>query len=120
MRAILSCALGLLLCCPLPAEEKKAGGAIDAKKLVGRWAAKEGGESVVAEFGTDGMLTFTFKDGEKLSLAYAVGGDKLIVLATVLGTEVTSKATILELTDTELVTRDEGGKEERLVRLKAK
>src|SRR4051812_35336174 len=102
MRAVLSCALGLLLCCPLLADEKKADGMVDPQKLLGRWEAKEGDETVESEFGKDGSLTFSYKDGTKLSLTYAVGGNKLIVMMTLGGMELTSKVTIIKLTDTEL------------------
>lgn len=92
-----------------PAQEK-----IDAAKLVGKWASKEG--AFVIEFKKDGGVTITAGGEVKVEGTYTVEGDQL---KTVSGPR-KATSTIKKLTDTELVIVNEEGKEETLVRAKAK
>jgi len=123
MRAVLSCTLGLLLCCALSAEEKKGDESIDAKKLVGKWCPKE--EAVfTVELTKDGKATLvtTTADGKALKGegTYKLEGNKLTATVKVSDKERTITRTISKLTDTEMVATDEKGKETTLVRLKDK
>jgi uncharacterized protein (TIGR03066 family) len=125
MRAVLGCTLTLVFCCGLSAADKKDE-TIDAKKLVGKWEPKEKpkGVSVVVEFTKDGKMTLnsTADDGTKLvdESTYKVEGNKLIMTMKVKDKEETRTTTITKLTDTELVGKDEKGREQTLVRVKDK
>jgi uncharacterized protein (TIGR03066 family) len=118
LRATLGCVLGLLLCGPLGADDK-----IDATRLVGRWQLeeKEEGLSVVVELVKGGKMTATVRTGGgviKAEGTYRVEGDRLHT--TLNGDGQDGPHTIVKLTDTELVTKDKSGKEERMVRIKDK
>lgn len=122
MRAMLGCTLAVMLVCVgVSAKDEK----IDAKKLVGKWEPKEkkGGGSAVIEFTKDGkvMITITSKGKEvKFDGTYKVEGDKVKTTMKFGDKEQTDTQTISKLTDTELVSKDEKGKEETLVRIKDK
>jgi uncharacterized protein (TIGR03066 family) len=124
MRAILGCLVVLALNAGLLAEDKKAE-AIDAKKLVGKWEPKEKKEDIqmVIEFAKDGKMTVTIiekgKD-TKLDGTYAIEGNKLTTKVKAEDRERTRTRTVSKLTDTELVSTDETGKEDTLLRLKDK
>ena len=123
MRAILSLSMGLLLCSDLSAEDKKDGEKIDAQKLVGKWSPKE--EAVfTVELTKDGKATLvaTTADGKVVEAkgTYKVDGNKLTTTVKMNDEERTRTFTISKLTDTEMVTADEKGKERTLVRLKDK
>jgi uncharacterized protein (TIGR03066 family) len=120
MRVLLGCALTLVLCCGVSAEDK-----IDAKKLVGKWEPKEKkeGGSAVIEFTKDGKVTITLaaKGKEvKFDGTYKVDGNKVTTTMKFGDKERTDTQTITKLTDTELVSKDEKGKEETLLRVKEK
>jgi uncharacterized protein (TIGR03066 family) len=124
MRVLLIATLAALFCYPLLADDKKDE-KIDAAKIVGKWKPKDEKEQTTIEFSKDGTVTFTFKVKDKdmkVSQKYKVEGDKLILTEKVNGKEVTIKASITKLTDTELVTKDEkeGSKEDTLIRIKDK
>src|SRR5947199_1452320 len=121
MRVLLGCALGLFLCCGLSAADDK----VDAKKLIGKWEPKEKkeGASMVIEFAKDGKLTITVtgKGKEvKIDGTYKVDGNKLVTTLKVGDKEKTDASTVTKLTDSELTTKDEKGKEDTLLRVKAK
>jgi uncharacterized protein (TIGR03066 family) len=125
MRAILSCALGLLLSSGLVADDKKGGEKIDAKKLIGRWQPKDKkAVPMVYEFRKDGTLVneTVADDGTKFrsEWAYKVDGNKLTLTLKAPGKELTINSTITKLTDSELVGKDEIGQEQTLVRIKDK
>src|SRR3954463_1072337 len=109
MRAILSCSLGLLLCCGSSADEKK-GEQIDPQKLVGKWSPKEAAVFTV-EFTKDGKATLvtTTADGKGATGegTYKVDGNKLTVTVKMDDKERTITRTISKLTDTEMVSTDE-------------
>jgi uncharacterized protein (TIGR03066 family) len=124
MRALLGCAVTLALCFGAPAEEKKDE-SIDAKKLVGKWSPKEqkDGVPVVIELTKDGKLTVRVDaKGKEITFegTYKLDGNKLSLTTKVGDTENTKTKTITKLTDTELVSKDDKGKEETLVRVKDK
>jgi uncharacterized protein (TIGR03066 family) len=120
----LGCALFALLCGGLAADDKKAD-AIDAKKLVGKWERKDLKEpgSFVIEFTKDGKLAFTAKQNGtdvKGEGTYKVDGNKLHLTMKLGGEERKMTRTVTKLTDAELVSTDEKGKEGTLVRVKGK
>lgn len=115
MRAILGCALALVLGIGALAQEKKDE-KIDAKKLIGKWRLKEDKEgSMILDFGKDGKVTTILKlngKEEKSVDSYKVEGNTLIITEKVGGKEETTKTIITKLTDTEMVSRREKAKEE--------
>jgi len=124
MRAMLGCTLGLLLCCAVSAEDKKDE-KVDAKKLIGKWEPKEKkeGASVVIEFAKEGKLAITFGGkGKDVTIdgTYKVDGNKLTTTLKVGDKERSDTSTVTKLTDTELMMKDEKGKEDTLVRIKDK
>jgi uncharacterized protein (TIGR03066 family) len=122
MRATLACAVGLLVCCGLLADEKKAE-SIDAKTLVGKWSPKEAATFTI-EFTKDGKATLvtTTADGKELrgEGKYKLDGNKLTTTVKLGDEERTLTSTISKLTDTELVGTDDKGKERTMVRVKNK
>jgi uncharacterized protein (TIGR03066 family) len=118
MRTLLGCMLVLLVACSLTAADDK----IDAKLLVGKWSPKNKKE-VVVEFAKDGKLTVTVGgDGKELKLegTYKVDGNKLETAVKFGDDEKKRTITVSKLTETELVGKDEDGKEDTLVKIKAK
>ena len=124
MRVLLSCVLALVVCCTLSADEKKDE-KIDVKKLVGKWEWKEKVPDVSAliEFTKDGKLIFSIgPKGKEIKVegTYKVDGNKLTYTMPVDKKDQSTTLTITKLTDTELMSKDETGKEETLVRIKDK
>jgi len=123
MRAILGCVVVLLLSFGLTAEDKKVD--IDAKKLIGKWEPKEKKEDAkfVIEFTKDGKIKVAITgQGKDISFdgTYKVEGNKLLTTMKFGDKEQTHTRTISKLTDTELVSSDEKGKEDTLVKIKSK
>lgn len=121
MRALLGCVFGLLLCSGLVADDKKDE-KIDAKKLVGKWTQKEK-KGFIVEFTKDGKATFTStQEGKEVKGegTYQVDGNKLMLELKFGDMERKMTRTISKLTDTELVSEDDKGKEDTLVRVKDK
>ncbi|MDB5308444.1 MAG: hypothetical protein JWO38_2646 [Gemmataceae bacterium] len=126
MRAILGCALGLVLAVTTgaAADEKKAE-KIDAKKLVGKWepANAPKGATIVIELTKDGKAKMSFEFGDKkdsVEGTYKVDGNKLTLTRKVDGKDDSETMTVDKLTDDEMVTVDEKGKKETLKRIKDK
>jgi uncharacterized protein (TIGR03066 family) len=122
MRTLICCTLAALLatCCGLSADDKEE--KIDAKKLVGKWRPKEKKEGVI-EFTKDGKVLITADDGGKTLTregTYKLDGNKLALTLKQGDKERTMTRTVSKLTDTELVSADEKGKEDTLVRVKEK
>jgi uncharacterized protein (TIGR03066 family) len=123
LRAVLCGVLALPLCGVMSADDKKPGGKIDAKKLIGKWEPKE-----------EAVFTVEFREGGKATLVtatadgkvresegtYKLEGNKLTTTVKVGDQERTLKSTISRLTDAELVGTDEKGREKTLVRVKGK
>jgi uncharacterized protein (TIGR03066 family) len=101
------------------ADDKKVD--VDAKKLLGKWEPKDKKDKTQIEFLKDGKLSVT-SPGEKTQLGgtYKLDGVKLTITLKVMDKDYPVTLTVTKLTDTELVTKDEGGKEETLVRSKDK
>jgi uncharacterized protein (TIGR03066 family) len=122
MRLFLSCTLAaLVLSLSLSADDKKDE-KIDAKKLIGKWSPKDKKELSI-EFLKDGKLMVTFSgDGKELKAdgTYKLDGAKLTTTLKFGDKEDSHTRTITKLTDTELVSTDEKGKEDTLVRVKDK
>lgn len=114
-------AIALVVTAGLSADDKVE--KIDAKKLVGKWEpkeAKEGGKMVI-EFTKDGKISVSFDlDGKagKLEGTYKVEGNKLNYTVKLGEKEETKTRTVSKLTATELVSKDEKGKEDTLIRVK--
>ena len=94
--------------------------AIDAKKLVGKWEAKDLplGQALV-EFTKDGKMTITFTFGgktDKVEGTYKLDGNTLSVDFK----DRKDTSTVTKLTDEELALKHEKGKEEAFKRLKPK
>jgi len=125
MRVFLGCTLAVLaLSLSLSAEDKKDE-KIDVKKLIGKWEPKDKkeGASIVIEFAKDGKLTVAFSgDGKDIKFdgTYKVDGNKLTTAVKFGEKEQTRTRTVSKLTDTELVSSDEKGKEDTLIRIKSK
>jgi uncharacterized protein (TIGR03066 family) len=122
MRSLLLCALVAQVAhFSLSADDKKAD-PIDAKKLVGKWRAKEGAPGGF-DFKGGGKVTMiaTLADQPvKFEGTYKVDGNKLVVTVEFGGKDQATAFTVTKLTDTELVMRDEKGKEVKLSRIKDK
>src|SRR5262245_20349585 len=120
MRAVLGVALvavmGLVSGAGVAGQDKDE--KIDGKKLIGKWAPKEGGtEKFVVEFTKDGKLKFV-GEGKTVDGTYKLEGNKLTIEAEVDGKKEKMVRTISKLTDTELTSKDEDrGKEDTLVRV---
>ena len=91
--------------------------AIDKDKIVGVWEITKTEDGAPpgtrAEFGKDGSLKFTFKDGDKLIVGtgtYKLDGAKLVVTVKVDGKESSETATVAKLSDDAMTTKDEHGK----------
>jgi uncharacterized protein (TIGR03066 family) len=109
----------LVLAASLTADDKKDD-KIDAKKLLGKWSPKDK-KDVVIEFAKDGKLLVTATGGGKDFKGegtYKLDGHKLTTTMKHGDKEETHVRTISKLTDTELVSSDEKGKEDTLVRQK--
>jgi uncharacterized protein (TIGR03066 family) len=119
MRVFLGCTLAVLMAgAGLAADEK-----IDAKKLVGKWEPKDQkkGGTFVLEFTKDGKLIFhASQNGKDFNSegTYKLDGNKLSTTMKFGDMERKMTRTINKLTDTELVSTDEKGKEDTLVRAK--
>jgi uncharacterized protein (TIGR03066 family) len=107
------------------AEDKKEE-KVDAKQLVGKWEPKapRGDRKEVIEFTKDGKFLHTAVDKDKkeqkIEGSYTVDGNKLAVKMKANDKEQTVTRTISKLTDEELVSKSEQGKEDTLVRIKDK
>ena len=120
MRLILGLALATVMGLVTGANARPDDDKIDAKKLVGKWATKEGApEKFTVEFTKDGK--FKFEGPITMEGTYKLDGNKLTIKGTVNGNEETMTRTITKLTDAEVSSKDEnGGKEDTLVRVKEK
>jgi uncharacterized protein (TIGR03066 family) len=120
MRTTLCGLVAVVFCGTLSADDKRDE-KIDAQKLIGKWSPKNTKEDVVIEFKKGGKLTITpGGKGVNIDGTYKIDGNKMTTTVKFKDDEKVSKLTITKLTDTELVTTDESGKEETLVRVKDK
>jgi uncharacterized protein (TIGR03066 family) len=100
--------------------------AIKKADLVGTWKAVKGvdeGEAVTVSMTSDGKANMTHKkDGkeQKVSATYKLTGKKIAVTRKVDGEDKTSTYTIVSLSATKLVTKDDKGKEMTFEKVKAK
>jgi uncharacterized protein (TIGR03066 family) len=97
---------------------------IDAKLLVGKWTPKEAGKSgdFVIEFLKDGKVKLGAGDGKafKAEGTYKLDGDKLTLNLKMGEKEKSQTRTVHSLTKTELVSSDDGGRKDTLVRATGK
>lgn len=116
MRLLMGC-LVLAFGGALAADDKKDE-KIDPAKLVGGWCVPPLNDTALLEFTKDGKVKI--KLFQNLEGTYKVSGSKLTMKLKVGLGEEEMAYTITKLTDTELVTKDKDGKEEKFERLKAK
>jgi uncharacterized protein (TIGR03066 family) len=100
-------------------------GKIDAKLLVGKWTPddEKKRDKMTIEFTKDGKLALGIKFGEKelkIDGTYKVSGDKLTIKLEFMGEEKSETMTINSLTKKQLVTTDEKGKKDTLLRVEGK
>ncbi len=122
MRALIG-AIVVLGFAGFAAAQDKKDETIDAKKLIGKWAPVDDKAPVTIEFTDKGKLTLSIDLGgkaEKIEGTYKLEGDKLQMVMTFGGKEMTETVTISKLTDEEMVGKDSKGKEEKFKRIKAK
>src|SRR5438046_2135533 len=117
MRAIMGCALGVLLVASAGFSQEK----IDGKKLVGKWTPAEKKEKVNIEDTKDNKLRLAVDVAgkvEKLEGTYKLDANKLTVAINFGGKEQKEEMTVNKLTDDELETTDSKGKKETLKKVK--
>jgi uncharacterized protein (TIGR03066 family) len=120
MRMIMGFMAMMLVVAAAPADDKTE--KIDAKKLVGKWEPKEGNDKgkVVVEFTKDGKFSVT-QDKKVDGGTYTVDGNKVTIMVKIMDKEIKHSFTVTKLTDTEMMTKDEGlDKEETMIRMKDK
>jgi uncharacterized protein (TIGR03066 family) len=117
MRMLLGVGLMLGMTCAVAVAED-----IDIKKLMGTWKHEK--EKFEITFGKDGKLSVTGTKGEEKFTAkgtYKVEKDKLLFTVEFDGKEKSMTRIVSKLTDTELVSKEEGEeREDTLVRVKGK
>lgn len=105
------------------AEGRQDAAKIDAKLLVGKWQPKDDAkkDDFLVEFSKDGKVTVAFggKD-EKAEGTYSLDGNKLNLKVKFGDKEKSMTRTIHSLTRTELVSSEEGGSKDTLVRVPGK
>jgi uncharacterized protein (TIGR03066 family) len=125
MRAILGCGLAVVLAVTAGVSADDKTEKVDGKKLIGKWEPKpddgKKAENFVIEFAKEGKVSFTAGGGAiKADGTYKLDGNKLLLTLKLGDMEKSMTRTISKLTDTELVSKDEKGKEDTLVRIKDK
>jgi uncharacterized protein (TIGR03066 family) len=129
MRSIPRTALAILILtiagAPAYAQPKDKDGKIDEKKLIGKWEPPDAPKDIkiVVEFAAKGKVTVSAEVGgkaEKLEGTYKLDGDKLTLNMKSGEKDRKETVTVTKLTDTELVTKDDKGKEETLKRVMEK
>jgi uncharacterized protein (TIGR03066 family) len=99
---------------------------VDGKLLVGKWTSDEEKkkDKMFIEFTKDGKLAITLDIGGgkefKIDGTYKLDGNKLAVKMSFMGEEKSEVMTVNSLTKTKLVTTDEKGKKDTLVRVEGK
>lgn len=95
-------------------------GKIDGKLIVGKWKEAGKDDPTTIEFTKDGKLIVLADFGGKelkLEGTYKLDGNKLAVKLELFGKEDSKTMTVNSLTAKEMVTTDEKGKKETLVRV---
>ena len=117
MRILVGVGLMLGMTCAVAVAED-----IDVKKLMGSWKHEK--EKFVITFARDGKLSVKgIKGGEEFTAkgTYKVDKDKLMFTVELDGKEKSMTRIVSKLTDTELVSKEEGEeREDTLVRVKGK
>ena len=122
MRLLVGCALVLVACVNLHADDEK----IEAKKLVGKWVTenKELGAKMTVQFTKENKLTITMTPkGQKdmvMKGTYKLDGNKLHITIAAGDKEHKETLTVLELDDDELVTKDPKGMKDTFARVEEK
>ena len=101
------------------------GAKIDGKLLVGKWTPDEDGKKgkMFIEMTKDGKLVISVSFGDKelkIDGTYKLDGNKLLTKMSFMGEEKSETMVVNKLTEKELVTTDEKGKKDTLVRVPAK
>jgi uncharacterized protein (TIGR03066 family) len=91
---------------------------IDAKLLVGKWTPEEKKDKqFFVEFAKDGKLKVTAGEDFKLDGTYKLDGNKLTMTVKFGDDEKTKVRTVYSLTKEKLVSSDEGGSKDTLIRV---
>jgi uncharacterized protein (TIGR03066 family) len=117
MRALVGCALGVLMVVSVGVAQEK----VDGKKLIGKWQPADKKDNVTIEFSDKGKLVITVDVGgkaEKIEGTYKLDGNKLSVVVPFGGKEEKEEITVNKLTDEEMETTDSKGKKETLKKVK--
>ncbi|QDU22560.1 TIGR03066 family protein [Urbifossiella limnaea] len=98
---------------------------LDAKLLVGKWTPDDDAkrDKMIIEFTKDGKLAIAINfNGKELKLdcTYKLDGDKLAIKMAFMGEEKSEVMTVNTLNAKTLVTTDEKGKKDTLLRVAAK
>ncbi len=98
---------------------------VDAKLILGKWTPDEEAkkDKIVIDFAKDGKMVIAIAFGGKelkIDGTYKVDGDKLTVKMSFMGEEKSEVMTVNSLTATKLVTTDDKGKKETMIRPTAK
>ena len=117
MRILVGVGLMLGMTCAVAVAED-----IDVKKLMGSWKHEK--EKFVITFAKEGKVSVTGTKGEEKFTAkgtYKVDKDKLLLTIELDGKEKSMTRIVSKLTDTELVSKEEGEeREDTLIRVKGK
>jgi uncharacterized protein (TIGR03066 family) len=120
MRAVIGAIAVLVLAGSAGAADEK----VDAKKLLGKWEPAQPEKDapvMVLEIADNGKFTLhVTSNGKTVDVAgtYALKGNKFDVELSFNGKTMKDTLTIVKLTDTELVTKGKGDKEETMKRIK--
>ena len=90
---------------------------IDGKLLIGKWTPEDKEKGLVIEFAKGGKLSVTAGEAFKLEGTYKLDGNKLTMKVKFGEDEKTKVRTVYSLTKDKLVSADEGGKKDTLVRV---
>lgn len=94
---------------------------IDGKLLIGKWTPEEKKDKqFVVEFAKGGKLSVTAGEAFKLEGTYKLEGNKLTMTIKLGDDEKTKVRTVYSLTKDKMVSSDEGGKKDTLLRVTAK
>lgn len=117
MRAILAGAAVAVLVVAVGGSAVGQDEKIDGKLLVGKWTPQDKEKGIVIEFTKDGKLSVTAGKGFKLEGSYKLDGNKLSMKVKFGDDEKTKVRTVHSLTKEKMVSSDEGGKKDTLLRV---
>jgi uncharacterized protein (TIGR03066 family) len=120
MRAILAGAAVAVLVVAVGGSAVGQDEKIDGKLLIGKWTPEDKEKGLVIEFAKDGKLSVTAGEGLKLEGSYKLEGNKLTLKVKFGDDEKAKVRTVHSLTKDKMVSSDEGGKKDTLLRVTSK